>query len=148
MHAPRTSLALAATTLLALHALPVGAAAGVRVLESPHDAAATMDKLQAEVEARGLTVFARIDHAAAAANAGPLGAHQAMRGIALAGGRVARLGATDVHTRNGLDHNSERSSGRLLSQAILAWHHQGWKPWLRTEPAPWRESRTAEIGFW
>jgi uncharacterized protein (DUF302 family) len=70
MHAPRTSLALAATTLLALYALPVGAAEGLRVLESPHDAAATMDRLQAEVEARGLTVFARIDHAAAAADAG------------------------------------------------------------------------------
>jgi hypothetical protein len=34
-----------------------------------------------------------------------------------------------------LDPNSDHSSGRMHSQAILAFRHQGWKPWLRTEPA-------------
>jgi uncharacterized protein (DUF302 family) len=40
------------------------------IVRSPHDHAETMRRLIAAVEARGLTVFARIDHAAAAREAG------------------------------------------------------------------------------
>ncbi|MDB5423657.1 MAG: camphor resistance protein CrcB [Phenylobacterium sp.] len=43
---------------------------GLITLRSGHGPAETMARLAAEVEARGLKVFARIDHAAGAADAG------------------------------------------------------------------------------
>ncbi len=43
---------------------------GLITLRSNHDAQATMDRLDAAVRAAGLTVFAQIDHAAGAAQAG------------------------------------------------------------------------------
>jgi uncharacterized protein (DUF302 family) len=46
------------------------AAEGLITLKSPHSAMATMDRLEDTVKARGLTVFARIDHAAGAAKIG------------------------------------------------------------------------------
>jgi uncharacterized protein (DUF302 family) len=46
------------------------AADGLITLSSRHGPKDTMDRLAAEVTARGMTVFARIDHAAGAADAG------------------------------------------------------------------------------
>ena len=46
------------------------AADGLISLPSPHAPETTLDRLAAEVAARGLTVFARIDHAAGAAEVG------------------------------------------------------------------------------
>jgi uncharacterized protein (DUF302 family) len=43
---------------------------GLRTVSSSHGPKETMDKLEAEVTARGMTVFARIDHAAGAAEVG------------------------------------------------------------------------------
>lgn len=43
---------------------------GLTAIASSLGAKATMDRLEAEVKARGLTVFARIDHAGGAAEAG------------------------------------------------------------------------------
>jgi uncharacterized protein (DUF302 family) len=43
---------------------------GLTTIASGHGPKATMDRLEAEVKAKGLTVFARIDHAAGAAEAG------------------------------------------------------------------------------
>ena len=43
---------------------------GLVTIRSPHDPEATLARVQAEVQARGLTVFARIDHAADAAQVG------------------------------------------------------------------------------
>jgi uncharacterized protein (DUF302 family) len=43
---------------------------GVLSRQSRHDPAETMARLQGAVQAKGLTVFARIDHAAGAAEAG------------------------------------------------------------------------------
>lgn len=45
-------------------------AEGLMALESPMSAKDTMDRVQANAEQRGLTVFARIDHAAGAATVG------------------------------------------------------------------------------
>ena len=42
------------------------AADGLVTVKSPHDAKVTMDRLEQVVKQRGLTVFARIDHAAGA----------------------------------------------------------------------------------
>jgi uncharacterized protein (DUF302 family) len=46
------------------------AADGLTTLSSSHGPKDTMDRLAAEIAARGMTVFARIDHAAGAAEAG------------------------------------------------------------------------------
>lgn len=46
------------------------AADGLVTVKSPHGAKTTMDKLEELVKQRGLTVFARIDHAAGAAKVG------------------------------------------------------------------------------
>jgi uncharacterized protein (DUF302 family) len=46
------------------------AADGLITLSSSHGPKDTMDRLAAEVTARGLTVFARVDHAAGAADTG------------------------------------------------------------------------------
>ena len=51
-------------------ALPAAAADGLVALTSPRPAKETMDRLEALVQARGLKVFARIDHAAGASTVG------------------------------------------------------------------------------
>jgi uncharacterized protein (DUF302 family) len=43
---------------------------GLTTVQSSFGAKETMDRLEAEVKAKGLTIFARIDHAAGAAAAG------------------------------------------------------------------------------
>lgn len=50
--------------------LMVSAADGLIVLKSPHSAQSTMNRLEAIVKERGLTVFARVDHAGGAAKVG------------------------------------------------------------------------------
>jgi uncharacterized protein (DUF302 family) len=66
----KTDLRTIAACLFAALAFPAWAAEGLIVVESPHGAADTMDRLVAGVEERGLKVFARIDHAAGAASVG------------------------------------------------------------------------------
>ncbi|GAB4118482.1 MAG: DUF302 domain-containing protein [Sideroxydans sp.] len=58
-----------AAALLALSTL-ASAADGLVAVKSPHPVAATMDRVEALAKQRGLTVFARIDHAAGAASIG------------------------------------------------------------------------------
>ena len=43
---------------------------GLVTLQSAHDFAVTLGRLTAALEAKGLTIFARIDHAAGAASVG------------------------------------------------------------------------------
>jgi uncharacterized protein (DUF302 family) len=45
---------------------------GLTTVQSSFGAKETMDRLEAEVKAKGLTIFARVDHAAGAAAAGML----------------------------------------------------------------------------
>lgn len=61
----RTLRTLAAMVALAIGAL-ANAADGLIAMESPHNPEKTMDRLEAVVTERGLSVFARIDHAAGA----------------------------------------------------------------------------------
>ena len=46
------------------------AADGLTTIASDYGPKETMDRLEAEIKAKGMTVFARIDHAAGAAQAG------------------------------------------------------------------------------
>ena len=62
--------ALALAALLSLVAISSNAADGLVSLKSPYSAVVTMDRLEALVKQKGLNVFARIDHAEAAAKIG------------------------------------------------------------------------------
>src|SRR5499425_3873472 len=53
--------------LLGAHAM---AADGLTTIPSSYGPKETMDRLEAEIKAKGMTVFARVDHAAGAAQAG------------------------------------------------------------------------------
>src|SRR5256886_1061286 len=59
---------VAGVFLLGAHAM---AADGLTTIPSSYGPKETMDRLEAEIKAKGMTVFARIDHAAGAAQAGP-----------------------------------------------------------------------------
>ncbi|MEO5732287.1 MAG: DUF302 domain-containing protein [Rubrivivax sp.] len=61
------SLTAVSTLALLVAATPARAADGLIEIKSPHSPKATMDKLEAAAKEKGLTVFARIDHAAGAA---------------------------------------------------------------------------------
>jgi uncharacterized protein (DUF302 family) len=61
---------LLAAVCLCSAPLVVSAADGLIVLKSPHSAQSTMNRLEAIVKERGLTVFARVDHAGGAAKVG------------------------------------------------------------------------------
>ena len=65
-------LLAAMVSSLACLSLPQAAvgADGMVAAQSPRDAKETMDRLEAVVKQKGLTVFARIDHAAGAAKVG------------------------------------------------------------------------------
>ena len=66
MPVPRTIVA----AVLAFSVCVAAAADGLIVLKSPYPAKVTMDRLEDLARERGLNVFARIDHAAGAANVG------------------------------------------------------------------------------
>lgn len=64
------ALKVLASAALCVTALATNAADGLVEVKSARSAKATMDKLEELAKARGLTVFARIDHAAGAAKVG------------------------------------------------------------------------------
>jgi uncharacterized protein (DUF302 family) len=61
---------LIATLLVAVLPTAFAASDGLIAVKSPHSANDTMNRLEAIAKERGLTVFARIDHAAGAAKIG------------------------------------------------------------------------------
>jgi uncharacterized protein (DUF302 family) len=61
---------LASTALICLWGVQAMAADGLTTVRSNFGPKDTMDRLEAEVKAKGMTVFARIDHAAGATEVG------------------------------------------------------------------------------
>ena len=61
---------LLAAAVLSMFVSIASAADGLVALKSPHSVKVTIDRLEGLVKQRGLTVFARIDHAAGAAKIG------------------------------------------------------------------------------
>jgi uncharacterized protein (DUF302 family) len=100
------------------------AANGLTTLQSALDAAETMDRLEAEVKARGMTVFARIDHAAGAAQVGlPLRPTQVLVfGSAKAGTPLMQ---------------SNQSIGIDLPLKVLVWEDASGKVWLAYNEPNW-----------
>lgn len=61
---------LVAATLLSASPLAIAASDGLVAVKSPHNAKETMKRLEDVVKQRGLKVFAKVDHAAGAAEVG------------------------------------------------------------------------------
>jgi uncharacterized protein (DUF302 family) len=88
----------------------------------------TMDRLQAEVKARNLTVFARIDHAAGAKEAG----------LALAPTEVLIFGAA----RGGTPlMQANQTAGIDLPLKALVWQDGAGKTWLSYNEPRWLAER-------
>ncbi len=63
-------LATAAATVLVLASTPAAAADGLVTVPSAHGPKETLDRLEAALKQKGLTIFLRVDHAAGAAKIG------------------------------------------------------------------------------
>jgi uncharacterized protein (DUF302 family) len=104
---------------------------GLITLPSTHRAKETMDRLAAEVKAEGLTVFARIDHAAGAKEAG-----MALRPTELLVFGNAR-GGTPLMQAN-------QTTGIDLPLKALVWEDAGGKVWLSYNEPSWLAQRHGE----
>jgi uncharacterized protein (DUF302 family) len=113
---------LVAALVFAL-ALPAAgwAQAGLVSLPSPHGVAATVERLEAAVKARGAVVVARVDHAAAAAAAG-----QVLRPTVVVIFGNPRLGTPLMQ--------SAQSAGLDLPMRMLVWQDAAGKAWVSYAP--------------
>lgn len=85
--------------------------------QSPHPVDATIDRLESVIEQRGLTVFARIDHAAAAKKAG----------LELRPTELIIFGSPAVGTPL---MQAQQTMGLSLPLKILAWQDSAGQVWL------------------
>ncbi len=101
---------------------------GLRTVRSSHGAEETMDRLEAEVRGRGLTVFARIDHAA--------GAHEA--GLALRPTELLIFG----NARGGIPlMQAAQTIGIDLPLKALVWQDAAGDIWLSWNATQWLAER-------
>src|SRR5262245_29529041 len=92
---------------------PVIAAAGLTTIPSSYGPKETMDRLEAEIKAKGMAVFARIDHAAGGRAGRPVvaadrGAHIRQR----QGGHAAHAGQRDDRHRPAVESAGLAGCGR------------------------------------
>jgi uncharacterized protein (DUF302 family) len=101
---------------------------GLTTLPSIHSAKETMDRLEADVKAKGLTVFARIDHAAGAKEVG----------MALRPTEVLVFG----NARGGTPlMQALQTTGIDLPLKALVWEDAGGKVWLSYNEPAWIAAR-------
>ena len=104
------------------------AADGLIVVQSSHGPAETMDRLVAEIKAKGLTVFARIDHAAGANEVGlPLRPTE----LVIFGNAKGGTPLMQVSQAIGID----------LPLKALAWEDAAGKVWLAYNDPAWLAAR-------
>ena len=98
--------------------------AGLTTIKSSHPPSETMDRLEAAVKAKGLTVFARIDHAAGAVCGRPLVA--ADRGPDLR--KCQRRHAADAGRADHRDRPSAQGAGLAgrAGETWLSWNDPAW----------------------
>ncbi len=101
---------------------------GLTTIKSSYGARETMDRLEAEVKARGLTVFARIDHAAGAAQAD----------LALRPTEVLVFGNAKGGTPL---MQASQSVGIDLPLRILVWEDESGQIWLAYNEPSWLAKR-------
>jgi uncharacterized protein (DUF302 family) len=97
---------------------------GLTTIASGFDPKETMDRLEAEVRARGMTVFARIDHAAAAAEVG-----LTLRPTELIIFGNARGGTPLMQ--------ASQTAGIDLPLKALVWEDAAGKTWLSYDEPSW-----------
>jgi len=109
------------------------AATGLITLPSNFGPKATMDRLEAEIVARGMTAFARIDHAAGAAQVGlPLRPTELLIfGSAKGGTPLMQL---------------DQAVGIDLPLKALVWEDDTGKTWLSYNDASWIAKRRHGLG--
>jgi uncharacterized protein (DUF302 family) len=101
---------------------------GLTTLPSIHSAKETMDRLEADVRAKGLTVFARIDHAAGAKAAG----------LTLRPTEVLIFGNAKGGTPL---MQALQTTGIDLPLKALVWEDPGGKVWLSYNEPVWIAQR-------
>ncbi len=101
---------------------------GLTTLPSAHSAKETMDRLEAEVKSKGMTVFARIDHAAGAKEAG----------LALRPTEVLIFGNAQGGTPL---MQALQTTGIDLPLKALVWEDPGGKVWLSYNEPAWIAQR-------
>jgi uncharacterized protein (DUF302 family) len=104
------------------------AADGLTTLQSTFGANETMDRLEAEIGASGMTVFARIDHAAGAAQVG----------LTLRPTEVLIFGNAKAGTPL---MQSNQSIGIDLPLKVLIWEDASGKVWLSYNEPSWLAKR-------
>jgi uncharacterized protein (DUF302 family) len=100
---------------------------GLTTIASAHGVKDTIDRLESEVKSKGMTVFARIDHAA--------GAKQA--GLALRPTELLIFG----NARDGTPLMAAQTIGIDLPLKALAWEDAGGKVWLSYNEPTWIAER-------
>jgi uncharacterized protein (DUF302 family) len=109
---------------------------GLTTLPSARSAKETMDRLEADVRAKGLTVFARIDHAAGAKDVG-----MTLRPTELLIFGNAKGGTPLMQAL--------QTTGIDLPLKALVWEDAGGKVWLSYNEPAWiaaRHGDTASVG--
>ena len=115
---------VAGTYLLGAYAM---AADGLTTIASDYGPKETMDRLEAEIKAKGMTVFARIDHAAGAAQAAlSLRPTEVLFGNAKAGTPLMQ---------------SNQTIGIDLPLKALVWQDADGKVWLSYNEPSWLAKR-------
>lgn len=97
-------------------------------LPSAHSAKDTIERLESEVESRGMTVFARIDHAAGAKQAG-----MTLRPTELLVFGNARAGTPLMQ--------ADQTMGIDLPLKALAWEDENRRVWLSYNEPAWLADR-------
>ena len=101
---------------------------GLMTVPSSFPLSETMERLEAEIKARGITVFARIDHAAGAASAG-----LSLRPTELLIFGNAKAGTPLMQSR--------QTIGIDLPLKILVWQDASAKVWLTYNDPAWLAKR-------
>lgn len=101
---------------------------GLTTIESAHDVKTTLDRLEAAAKAKGLTVFARIDHGAGATSAG----------LQLRPTQLLIFG----NAKGGTPLMQEQQTiGIDLPLKALAWQDSAGKTWLSWSEPAWLAAR-------
>jgi uncharacterized protein (DUF302 family) len=106
---------------------------GLTTLSSIHSAKETMDRLEADVRAKGLTVFARIDHSAGAKAVG----------LTLRPTEVLMFGNAQGGTPL---MQALQTTGIDLPLKALVWEDPGGKVWLSYNEPAWIAQRHGDAG--
>jgi uncharacterized protein (DUF302 family) len=101
---------------------------GLTTIASSLDPRETMDRLETEIRARGMQVFARIDHAAGAAEAG----------LALAPTELIIFGNAQAGTPL---MQADQTMGIDLPLKALVWQDAAGKTWLSYDQPVWLAQR-------